>query len=417
MNCQVKHDLIIKNGHIIDPANQINGKMDLAVKNGLVAIVSAGIGKDVTAEKIIDAKGNYVIPGIIDIHTHVYPFFSPSINADDHLLKTGCTTAVDAGTVGWRDFLRFKERIMDNSICRILAFLNIADQGMLDLKYEYEQYCHNMHPEIVASVIKAFPQHLVGTKSAHYRPGGKGGYDKENPAWASVDKAIEAGDMSGTPCMFDFGVCLEHSPYDEFVSKKMRPGDIHTHVFAQQFPTVDENGKVYDYMWRAKERGVLFDLGHGSASMWFRNGLRALHEGFPPDTISTDLHKNSNNFAVFDMLHTMSKLLNMSMPLDEVVMRSTYMPAKVINRPDLGTLSPGSCADIALISKMDGEFDYVDNGSARIKGISKLECLMTIRAGKIVFDKYGLSMPLWEEAPRDSYWKDHSWQGVDLEKL
>ena len=414
MDNNTRYDLLIKNGHVIDPANKINGKMDVAVKDGIIACVAQQIDSRL-AVKVVDVKGYYVIPGLVDIHTHVYPIFPyqglAGINADDHLLKAGCTTAVDAGSVGWRDFLYFKERVIDTSVCRILAFLNVCAQGMLD--NESEQYCKNMHPEIVASVVKAFPEYLVGVKSAHYRPGGRGGYDDENPPWGSVDKALEAGELSGTPCMIDFGVCLEYSPNDEFVTKKLRPGDIHTQVFAQQFPTIDENGKVYDYMWEARERGVLFDVGHGAGSFWFRNGVRALRNGFPPDTISTDLHTGSIRGAVLSMLHTMGKFLNSGMPIDEVVALCTYIPAKVINRPDLGTLSVGSCADIAVISEILGDFDYIDNGNAKIKGKSKLDCRMTIREGKIVFDGYGMSMPLWEDAPRDTYWRPHSWQGFD----
>jgi dihydroorotase len=415
MGHEKTYDLIIRNGHVMDPANRINGKMDIAVKGETIACVAPEIECGL-ADKVVDAKGTYVIPGIIDIHTHVYPLFPyaglPCVNADDHLLKEGCTTTVDAGTVGWRDFLYFKERVIDTSVCRVLAFLNISDQGMVDM--ESEQHCKFMHPGIVASVLKEYPQVLVGIKSAHYRPGGKGGYSSENPAWGSVDKALEAGELSGKPCMVDFGVCLEHSPYEEFVTKKLRPGDIHTHVFAQQFPTVDGRGKVCDYMWRARERGVLFDLGHGAGSFWFRNGQQALNDGFPPDTISTDLHTGSIRGPALSMLHTMGKYLNMGMPLEEVVMRSTCLPARIIGRPELGTLSVGSCADIAVISKLDGDFGYIDNGYAKIAGSSILDCRMTIRGGKIVFDIYGMSMPKWEEAPKDTYWRDHSWQGFDM---
>lgn len=409
MGFDESYDLVIVNGHVIDPANEINKVMDIAVKDGKIAKLADKIdGK--SAKKVVDAKGHYVVPGLVDIHTHVYPLFPyperglHNINADDHFLKEGCTTTVDAGSVGWRDFLDFKDNVIDKSKCRVLAFLNIASKGMVDM--QSEQFVKNMHPEIVASLIKTFPEELVGVKAAHYRPGGRPAYDAENPAWGSVAKTIEAGELSGTPCMIDFGVCPKDSPYDELLLKWMRPGDMHTHVFAQQFPVINEEGKVFDYMWEAKEKGILFDVGHGGGSFWFRQGKRAMDDGFMPDSISTDLHTGSIGGAAQSMLHTMGKFLNMGMGLEEVIARSTNIPAEMINRPELGNLSEGGCADIAIISLIEGDYDYVDNGRAKLKGTSRFDCRMTVREGDIVFDGYGMSMPYWEEAP-ESYWKEY----------
>ena len=400
-----EYDLLIKNGHVIDAANDRDGIMDVAITGEKIARV--GMSLEGSAAKVVDARDLYVTPGLIDIHTHVYPIFPyrgiTCVNADDHLIKSGCTTTVDAGSVGWRDFLDFKKLVLEKSVCRVFAYLNICDQGMID--EQAEQYCKNMHPGITAEVIKAFPEHLVGVKSAHYRPGGRPTYDKDNPAWGSVDKAVEAAALSGTHTMVDFGVSEPESPYGKFLLEKLRPGDIHTHVFAQQFPTIDESGKLYEYMWEARAKGVLFDMGHGAGSFWFRNGCRALEQGFPPDTISTDLHTGSIRGPALSMLHCMGKYHNMGMPLYDAVKRSTWIPAKVIGHQELGTLTEGNVADIAILEEIDGEYGYIDNGNAKIMGHSRFDCRMTIIRGQIVFDICGMSMPLWQDAPRETYWR------------
>jgi dihydroorotase len=271
---------------------------------------------------------------------------------------------------------------------------------MIDMRSE--QNPADMQPKAAAAIAEEYPDLIVGIKAAHYWPGPKP-FDSEHPPWASVDKAVEAAALSGTRAMIDFQPNLPLSPYPDMILKHLRPGDIHTHVFAQQFPIVDENGTVLEHMHEARRRGVYFDVGHGAGSFWFRNGLRALRGGFPPDTLSTDLHASSIRGPALSMLHVMSKFLNMGMPIEEVVARSTCLPAKLIARPELGALSVGGCADIAVIRKLTGAFNYIDNGYARLTGDSMLDCQMTIRAGKIVYDIYGLSMPEWTDAP-ESYW-------------
>jgi dihydroorotase len=210
--------------------------------------------------------------------------------------------------------------------------------------------------------------------------------------------------------MVDFWPRPPERLYPDLILKKLRPGDIHTHVFARQFPIVDKAGKVYPYMREARERGVIFDLGHGAGSFWFRNALPALRDGFPPDSISTDLHMGNINGPVVSTLMTMSKYLSMGMSLQEVIYRSTVTPAREINRPELGTLSVGAEADVAVLRRLEGSFGYSDCGRAKMVGSSKLECAMTLRAGKVVFDPTGLSMPYWEQAPAP-YWEIPNFQG------
>jgi dihydroorotase len=203
--------------------------------------------------------------------------------------------------------------------------------------------------------------------------------------------------------MVDFWPRLPERPYPDLILKMLRPGDIHTHVFAQQFPIVNRQGKVNDFMFAARDRGVCFDVGHGAASFWFRNAVPAWKDGFPPDSISTDLHMANINGPVLSMLNTMNKFLNMGMPLEEVIWRSTTVPAHLIHRPALGNLSPGVEADVAVFRRLEGNFSYTDCGKARMGGHQKLECALTLRAGQIVYDPTGLSMPEWEQAPAP-YW-------------
>jgi dihydroorotase len=257
-----------------------------------------------------------------------------------------------------------------------------------------------MDPELAASIVVAYPQACVGIKTAHYWPTRP--YDERHPPWAAVDRAIAAGEICRRPVMVDFWPRPER-PYPDLLLKKMRPGDIHTHVFAQQFPILDAEQRPQEYLYAARERGVLFDLGHGAASFWFRQAEPAIQNGFLPDTLSTDLHVKNVNGPVFDMLTTVSKMLNLGMTLPEVIARATAAPARAIGRPELGTLTPGAEADIAVLSVREGTFGYTDCGRARKTGRLKLECVLTLRAGKIVYDMQGRSMPEWPDAPPD-YW-------------
>lgn len=220
-------------------------------------------------------------------------------------------------------------------------------------------------------------------------------WDGEHTPWAAVDKAEECGRAVNLPVMFDFWPRPDRN-YAELILKKMRPGDIHTHVFAQQFPILLPDGKINPIMAEARARGVIFDVGHGAGSFWFRNAVPAVKQGFIPDSMSTDLH--TGNFTVLSMTQVMSKFLAMGVPLEDIVRRSTVNPAQEIHRPELGTLSVGKEADIAVLEQLNGSFSYIDCGLARMDGKVKLVARMTVRAGRIVWDPSGLSMDQWEKA-------------------
>ena len=399
-----QYDLIVKGGRVIDPANQIDGVMDVAIQDGKVASIAVDIPANL-AEKVVDVSGCIVTPGILDIHTHVYNYVPSlpgalgAVNADAHLFASGVTTTVDVGTTGWKNFADFKKCTIDVSKVRVLAFLNIAANGMTD--NVSEQTMSDMQPKLAASMVEAFPEWLLGIKTAHYWT--QLPWDEQHLPWASVERAVEAGELCGKPVMVDFWPRPPERPYPDLILKKLRPGDIHTHVFAQQFPVVGADGKTSDFLFKARERGVLFDLGHGAGSFWFRNAVPAFRDGFPPDTLSTDLHMGSIAGPALSMQNVMSKFLNIGMPLPEVVWRSTQRPAELIRRPELGTLSIGAEADLAIFKLLRGEFGFIDCGKARLSGTQKLECVFTLRAGQVVFDPGGLSMPEWPQAPAP-YW-------------
>lgn len=376
-------NLILKGGHIIDPKNDLDGVADIAISDGKVAAVAESLNGN--AEKVVDVSGLYVVPGLIDIHVHVYGGFPGWMFPDPNSLPFGVTTVVDTGGAGWKDFEDFKQTIIDCSKTRVLAFINIVGAGMTGSP---EQDTTEMEPQPCAEMIRQYPEHVVGSKSAHFN----------GPGWESAGGAIEAARLSDTIAMIDFAPQPTRS-YEELL-ERLSPGDLHTHLYAGHIPLLDENRIVNDYVWAARKRGVIFDTGHGSGSFLFCNAVPAMKQGFPPDTISTDLHKSSRMIDA-TMPITMSKFLALGMLLQEIIDRSTRIPAEVIRRPELGHLSVGAEADVAVLNSVTGQFGFVDSGRTRFDATQKLECQMTIRAGEIVYDQNGRSKPSWDEAIED----------------
>jgi len=372
---------ILSGGHVIDPANGRDGIMDVAIKDGRIAAVGPNLRAE--AGKTVVVDGLYVTPGLIDIHVHVYGGYAGWMFPDVHSFTSGVTTVVDTGGPGWKSFEEFKTTIIDRSKTRVLSLLNIVGAGMGGA---IENDVAEMDAERCAEMIRSHPDVIVGSKTAHF-----GG-----PGWEAVDGALRAAELSDTVCMIDFWPRPTRT-YPELLAR-MRPGDIHTHVYAQHIPILDDEKRVQDFMWEARDRGIVFDLGHGNGSFWWRLAIPAVRQGFTPDTISTDLHKSSALIPNANMITTMSKCLSMDMPLSEVVRRSTVTPAAAIRRPDLGTLTVGSEADIAVLDVRHGDFGFVDSGRARHGGDRRLECMMTVHAGEIVWDVNGLSWPDWEDA-------------------
>ena len=399
---QPRYDLLLKGGHVIDPANHIDDVRDVAVFQGKIAAVEKNIPAD-QAGKVVDVSKLYVTPGLIDIHYHVghggspLDWFTPEGRAHalplgipaDLALQSGVTTIVDAGTAGAETFLQEKEEVIDRAKVRVLAFLNIVGNGMGG---GLEQSLDEMDPKACAATITKYRDIIVGVKTAHYWT--KEPWDGEHVPWGAVDRAIECATLANVPVMYDFWPRPERT-YEDLL-KKMRPGDIHTHVFAQQFPIILADGKINPALAEARARGVIFDVGHGAGSFWFRNAVPAQKQGFIPDSMSTDLHEG--NLNVVSMTIVMSKFLAMGVPLDDIIRRSTVNPAAEIHRPELGTLTVGKDADIAVLELAKGHFSYIDCGVARFDGNANLSARITIRAGRILYDPSGLSMVEWDKA-------------------
>ncbi|MEK6781216.1 MAG: amidohydrolase/deacetylase family metallohydrolase [Bacteroidota bacterium] len=396
-------DILLKGGHVIDAKNKIDAKMDVAIINGKISQVATDISIK-NAKKVIDVAGLLVTPGLIDMHVHVfmgndldaYIANGPtSVAPDGFTFRAGVTTVVDAGSSGWRNFRQFKEQTIDKAQTRVLALLNIVGTGMVG-RFE-EQDVSDMNPVMTAYMInKLFPDIIVGIKSAHY--------------WGDftqVDRAVETGNLANVPVMVDFG---EHDPTNSIEAlfmKHLRPGDMFTHTYAygpkQRETVVDENvrlpdgqGKVKPFIFEAQKRGIIFDVGHGGGAFWWRQAVPAIQQGFKPDVISTDLHTQSMNGGMKDLTNVLSKFLNMGMSVQEVIARATSAPASVIKRPDLGHLSVGAEADVAVFNVRKGDFGFLDVHGTKLKGTQKLEAELTIRAGKIVWDLNGISAPVWD---------------------
>ncbi|HVP47895.1 MAG TPA: amidohydrolase/deacetylase family metallohydrolase, partial [Bryobacteraceae bacterium] len=379
---QAQYDLVLKGGHVIDPKNGIDRVMDVAIEENKIAAVGPEISAS-QSKKVVDVRGLYVTPGLVDIHTHLFYTTGAagawagdeSIQPDAFSFRTGVTTMVDAGSAGWRGFETFRFFVIDRAKTRVLAFINIAGLGMLTDAAEQEK--SEFRPEEVARLAKKHRDVVVGVKSAHY----------QKPDWSSVDRAVEAGKLAGIPVMVDFGWFLPERPYWQLVTEHLRPGDITTHCFRAPVPWVDEHGKLYDYLRQARKRGVIFDVGHGGGSFVFRNAAPAVAQGFYPDSISTDLHGGSMNAGMMDMPTTMSKFLAMGEPLVEVIRESTINPAMEIQHPELGHLSVGAPADVAVWELRSGDFGFYDAAGGKLTGKQRLDCQLTVRDGKIAWDR------------------------------
>jgi dihydroorotase len=393
-----KFDLLIKSGHVIDSKNNIDSKMDIAIHNGKIV----KIGNDIPENqfiKVINAKGYLVTPGLINIHTHSFVGSKPntfadgvlSVSPDDFTLRSGITTVVDAGTSGWRNFPQFKSQVIDQSKTRILSFLNIFGSGLTGQWPALSGFpgLDDIDTEGMSEVIQKYPDVIVGIVIGHY-------HGKE---WVPFDKGIQVANSSKIPILVE---CLLPELAYENILEMLRPGDIVTHAYqnvAERKPVpndkrktlVNEAGLVQPFILKAREKGILFDVGHGGAGFWFSQAIPAVKQGFLPDSFGMDLHRFSMNAGMKDMLNIMSKFLAMGMSVTDIIARATWLPAKSIKQYNLGHLTEGAVADLAILSIENGNFGFIDAAGIKIQGNRKFQAEMTIRDGKVLWDLNGLS--------------------------
>lgn len=391
-------DLLLRGGRVIDPHNEVDAQLDVAITDGKIVEVGAGLDT-VSAQAVVDVSGLIVVPGLVDLHAHVFHGTEPNaaysdgpyaLPPDGFSFRVGVTTVVDTGGSGWRNFIDFKKQVIDRSETRVLAFLNIVGSGMKG--GPIEQNLTDMDSKLTSMRVLQFPEHIVGVKVAHY----------QGAEWDPVDRALAAAREASVPVMVDFGNHTPELSLESLLLNHLRSGDILTHTYADvrgRTPIVGEGTKIREFVPLARERGVVFDVGHGAGSFLFRQVVPATEQGFYPDTISTDLHRASMNAGMKDLLNVMSKFLNLGMSLPDVVAATTSVPARVIGRETLGHLSVGAEADLAVLNLREGSFGFVDSSGQKMLGAHKLACELTLRSGRIVWDLNGLSHAEWNATP------------------
>jgi dihydroorotase len=268
---------------------------------------------------------------------------------------------------------------------------------------EIEQDLNDMRAGPTAELAKRHADIIVGVKTAHYA----------GPEWQPVEEAVRAGEAAGIPVMVDFGSNLPERPIETLLTEKLRPGDIYTHCFSGNRRELLPDGTPNPGLFAGRERGVYFDVGHGGGSFKWSVAFKCIEAGFPPDSISTDLHIGSMNSGMQDMLTTMSKFLALGESVDEVVAQSTWNPARQIQREELGHLSVGAIADVSVLRLDTGQFGFVDSFGARQDGAQRLICELTFKDGRLAWDLSGRTRGDWRDLPLDYGRQGESrWDGI-----
>ncbi len=369
-------DLVLKGGRVIDPAQGIDAVSDVAFKDGRVAAVGPNLGP---AADTRDVSGKIVTPGLIDLHTHVYwGGTSIGVDPDAYARRAGCTTLIDAGTAGPGNLPGFREHIIRRADVRILPFMNISYPGIFAFSpHVMVGECEDLrllHPRACRDVGRENLDLIVGIKvRVGKSASGESGL-------APLDMGLEVADHLGVPVMAH----LDHPPpYRSEVMPRLRKGDILTHCY-RPFPNapITGDGRVQDDVRAARERGVIFDIGHGGGSFGYETAVAMMRQGFSPDVISSDVHVLSENGPAFDQLVTMSKFLAIGMPLVEVICASTINPARAVRKTDRGTLTPGTLGDATILDVEKGRFAFPDVLGEIREGGEHLRCRGIVLGGR-----------------------------------
>jgi dihydroorotase len=376
LKARMTYDLILKNGRVIDPSQKIDGVMDVAFKDGKVAACKPGLSG---AAETRDVAGFIVTPGLIDMHTHVYwGGTSLGIDADAFARTSGVTTSVDTGSAGPGNWPGFRKHVIERSEARILAYLHVSFAGIYGFSKTVmvgeSEDIRLMAPAECAEVAAANRDLIVGIKVR------VGRHSSGDQGTAPLNIALQVADEVGMPLMAH----IDHPPpsYEEVIGM-LRSGDVLTHAF-RPFPNAPctAQGTVKQAVLDARKRGVLFDIGHGKGSFAFKTARAMLANGFYPDTISSDVHQLCIDGPAFDQVTTMSKFLCMGMPLSDVIAASTVNAGMMLQRPEYGSLKPGSLGDATILTVKDGEFDYVDVVGEHLMGDKRIVSEGVVLKGK-----------------------------------
>lgn len=381
-----RYDAVIVGGCVIDPANGIDGRRDVAIRDGKVAAVEENIDPS-SALQVYDASGHVVTPGLVDLHTHIYWGVTYwGIEPDPVAAKTGVTTWLDVGSSGSYTFPGFRRYVVEPSRTRVFALLNLSSIGLIAPTWELSNldYCN---VDLAESVVNENRDLILGIKARIDRNTTRG------TGIRPLELARDLADRVGLPLMVHIG---SGPPTIDEVAELLRPNDILTHCFSGgDMRILTDDGKVNPRIVALKEQGLVLDIGHGTGSFSYEVTEAMLDQGVLPDVISTDIHQTARQGPMYDMPTTLSKFLNLGMSLPDVIERATTNPARAMRRPDLGTLAVGAPADVAVFRVEEGEYDFYDVHMAHRRGATRLICTMTMVDGE--------ALPHLEERPM------HSW--------
>ena len=374
----MKYDLLIKGGEISDPGQNLRGKMDLAIAGGKIASMERDIPKE-AAREVIDASKKLVTPGLIDLHTHIFWGMSRgALEPDPIAARSGVTTMVDAGTVGYTNCHGFRRYLVEASQCRVYGFINGTSPGIGSVNTGPEALgWARQNIGAIAKIIEENRDIILGVKAfAAWNMTRENAFD-----YLRVARAI--GNEAQCPIMVHIGF---GPPHLHDIVNLLREGDIITHAFhGQSNRIVDRDGRIDPAILKARERGILLDIGHGAGSFSFEVAEPLISQGFYPDCISTDLHGGCVNGPTYDLPTTLTKFLYLGMSLEEVIERATARPAAIIGGPEgMGSLKVGGVADVAILELEEGDFELVDCHRQKVMAKERLVSALTICRGKLM---------------------------------